>query len=180
MKWAEKGVSMSQQDLFKSKRRHVQMLTSCGLTHQQKNILPPKLHSSLLSRTLAKPRHNPHPLLALQSAILAARAHTPEEYSFSGLGLCYSSPFGSHSHTWKETYFVPPITVPMEHATKAQGSCTLVVCVIQPCSHLSQHGLCVLLCFSSHKKWRSHRQPSMTMPPLQQYQYRDIHPTCRW
>ena len=160
---------MSQQDLFKSKRCHVQMLTSCGLTHQQKNILPPKLHSSLLSRTLAKPRHNPHPLLALQSAALAARAHTPEECSSLGLGFAtpvYLALTHTHTRTQKETYFVPPIIIPMEHTTKAQGSCSLAMCVTQYCCHLSQHGLCDLLYFSSHQKWRSHQQPNMTMPPL--------------
>ena len=59
------------------------------------SLAPP----SLLSRALAKPRHNPHPLKALQSAALAARAQTPEECPSSGPGLCYSSPFGTHSHT---------------------------------------------------------------------------------
>jgi len=40
--------------------------------------------------------------------------------------------FSTSSHMRKETYFVPPII--MEHAIEAQGSCTLVVCVTQPCS----------------------------------------------
>ena len=136
------------------------------------------LHPTLPSRALAKPRHSPHLFLSLHRAALAALAHTLGECSSSGPRLCYSTPFGTRSHTRKETYFAPPITVPMEHASKEQGSCTLVVCVTQPCSHLSQHGLCVLLCLSSHQRWKSHQQSNMTMPPLQQYQ--DIHPTCRW
>ena len=87
------------------------------------------LHPTLPSRALAKPRHSPHSLLALLSTALASRAQTLEECSSSGLGLCYSTPFGNCSHTQKEMHFVPLTIVPMELTTKAQGSCTLAVCV---------------------------------------------------
>ena len=87
------------------------------------------LHPTLPSRALAKPRHSPHSLLALLSTALASRAQTLEECSSSGLGLCYSTPFGNCSHTQKEMHFVPLTIVAMELTTKAQGSCTLAVCV---------------------------------------------------
>ena len=87
------------------------------------------LHPTLPSHMLAKPRHNPLPLLPLLSAALAAQAHTLEECSSSSPGLCYPTPFDTHSYTRMEMYFASPIIVPMEHATKAQGLCTLAVCV---------------------------------------------------
>ena len=117
-KWARRGVRVNLQDPHESKGFMCIAFKPWPYTENHSAV---KLHPSLLSLTLAKPRHNPHPLLALQSATLAARAHTPEECSSSGTGLCYSSPFGTHSHTWKETYFAPPIIVPMEHASKAQA-----------------------------------------------------------
>ena len=114
------------------------------------------LHPTLPSRALAKPRYNPHPPQALRSSNLAALACIArKECSFQafaaprsniqkarGILLFVSRPLLLHHAS--------PF-VPMEHATKAQGSCTLIVCVTQPCCHLSQHGPCVLLYFSSHQ-----------------------------
>ena len=110
--------------------------------------------------------------------------------SASSFAKRHSSSPSSHTRGiflfWSEVLLLQFIWLSLAHMKgdvfcasnhRAQGSCTLAVCVIQPCSHLSQHGLCVVLYFCSHQKRRNHRHPNMTMPPLQQYQ--DIHPTCR-
>ena len=128
IKWERKEVRMSQQIYTSQKATCVHAFKLWPYTSIEKHSAP-WLHPTMLSHALAKPRHSPHILLALLSTTLVARAHTLEECSSSSQQLWYSTPFGTHSHTQKKTYFAPPIIVPMEHATKAQGLCTLAVCV---------------------------------------------------
>ena len=163
-----------------SQNCHVRMTSSSSLTHQQKNILlPSSTHPCPRARLQSKDIILIHckPCVASIQQLLhtESKRNTPLSFQASVAPPC--SAF-AHMHERERTLrHQSYIIVPMEHATKTQGFYTLVVCVTQPCSHLSQHGLCVVLYFCSHKKRRNHRHSNMTMPPLQQYQ--DIHPTCR-
>ena len=78
-----------------------------------------QLHPSLPSRSLAKQRHNPHPLQALRSLNLAAPAYRKqEEYSSFFPSLCCSTLFSICSHAYKGTHLASPI---LHH--RANGAC---------------------------------------------------------
>ena len=80
----------------------------CGITLQQKNVLPPS-STQPCSRTLAKPCHNSHPLPALHS-VLAAPAHAKKRNVPLTIRGFATPPCLAHAHMQrKETYFAPPI-----------------------------------------------------------------------
>ena len=74
--------------------------SSCRITLQQKNILPPG-STQPSSRTLEKPCHNSHPLPALHSITSIPNACKEEECSSYDLGICYSTLFGTCSFAKK-------------------------------------------------------------------------------
>ena len=125
------------------------------------------LHPTLPSRALAKPHHSPHLFLSLHRAALAALAHT----YIRGMLLFWSEALLLHSIWHPLAHTKGDVFCASNH--HANWAChqglgflhTSRVCVTYPCCHLSQHGPCALLYFSSHKKW-SQRQPNMTMPLL--------------